>query len=65
MKRNKSFTFLINKLIPMQNEDVSMIEAELPAATTQELNNKPSMQIRPEDKDGLDRKQSNSKKSSA
>jgi len=50
----------------MQNEDVSMIEAELPVAHPQELNNKPSMQDKPDAKDALDRKQSlNSKKSSA
>ena len=33
-----------------------MIEAELLAAETQELNNKPAMQVKPEDKDALDRK---------
>ena len=43
-----------------------MIEAELPVAQTQELNNKPAMQVKPEDKDALDRKQSlNSKKASS
>jgi len=45
----------------MQQEDVSMIEGELPIAPTQDLNNKPSMQAKDnEEKDALDKKPSRS-----
>ena len=41
-----------------QQEDVSMIEVEQPVAPTKDLNNKPSMQAKPEEKDPLDKKAS-------
>ena len=56
-----SFLTLYPTQLPMnQQEDVSMIEGELPVAPTNDLNNKPAMQAKVEDKNVDEKKPSRS-----